>query len=127
MLKRYYKEFDIQIPAIGAVVKQTFEVDKSVKNIHGISLLSNRPDLMAYRGSLRLEINKEEIFPDGYSANRLMSSPNVKPNDRAYDIGKNPAGNGLIKIEYTDSDDGRTLFAAYTVTLCVDGEREDNA
>jgi hypothetical protein len=56
-----------------------------------------------------------------------MSSPNVKPNDRAYHIGKNPAGNGLIKIEYTDSDDGRTLFAAYTVTLCVDGEREDNA
>jgi hypothetical protein len=127
MLRPYYKEFDIQITAAGATVKQTFEVDKSVKNIHGISLLSNRPDLMVYRGSLRLEINKEEIFPDGYSASRLFSSVHVKANDRAYDIGKNPSGNGLIKIEYADSDDGRTLFTAYTVTLCVDGEREDNA
>jgi hypothetical protein len=125
MLKPYKKEFDIQITQANATVKQTFEVDKSVKNLCAVMLVSNRPDLIVYRGSLRLEINKEEILPDGFSASRLFSGIVVKPNDRPYDIGKNPAGNGLIKIEYTDADDGRTIFAAHTVTLCVDGERED--
>jgi hypothetical protein len=125
MLKPYKKEFDIQITQANATVKQTFEVDKSVITISGVMLISNRPDLMVYRGSLRLEINKEEILPDGFSAVRLFSGIVVKPNDRPYDIGKNPAGNGLIKVEYTDTDDGRTVFAPHTVSLCVDGERED--
>ena len=125
MLKPYYKEFDISISAEGETVKKTFEVDKSVKTVRGVMLLSGRPDLVFYRGSLRLEINKEEIFPEGYSASRLLSSPNVKPNDRIFSIEEQPSGNGLIKIEYTDAADGRTVFAAHTVTLCVDGEREE--
>lgn len=126
MLKPYYKEFDIDVAASGETVKKTFEVDKSVKTVRGVMLISNRPDLVYYRGSLHLEINKEEIFPEGYSASRLLSSPNVKPNDRIYSIGEHASGNGLIKIEYTDSEDGRTTFGAYTVTLCVDGEREED-
>jgi hypothetical protein len=126
MLKPYYKEYDITISADGETVKKTFEVDKSVKTVKGVMLLSNRPDLVFYRGSLRLEINKEEIFPEGYSASRLLSSPNVKPNDRIYAIGEHEVSNGLIKIEYTDAADGRTVFAAHTVTLCVEGEREEN-
>lgn len=126
MLKPYYKEYDITISADGETVKKTFEVDKSVKTVKGVMLLSNRPDLVFYRGSLRLEINKEEIFPEGYSASRLLSSPNVKPNDRIYAIGEHEVSNGLIKIEYTDAADGRTVFATHTVTLCVEGEREEN-
>lgn len=125
MLKPYYKEYDLSIAAESDTVKKTFELDKSVKNIKAVMLVSNRPDLVYYRGSLRLEINKEEIFPEGFSACRILSSPNVKPNDRVYSIKEQPSGNGLIKIEYTDAPDGRTIFAAYTVTLCVDGEREE--
>ena len=124
MLKYYSKQFDIAITNANSVVKQTFELDKSVKVIHGVCLLSNREDLAYYRGSIRLEINKEEIFADGYSAKRLLSWPTVKPNDRARDIGKVDPGNGLIKIDYTDTDDGRTLFAPHTISLCVDGEWE---
>jgi hypothetical protein len=126
MLKPYYKEYDININADGATVKKTFEVDKSVKTVRGVMLLSNRPDLVFYRGSLRLEINKEEIFPEGFSASRLLSSPNVKPNDRIYTIGEHTAGNGLIKVDYTDTADGRTVFGTYTVTLCIEGEREED-
>ena len=126
MLKPYYKEYDIAITDEEQTVKKTFEVDKSVKTVRGVMLLSNRPDLVFYRGAMRLEVNSEEIFPEGYSASRLLSSPNVKPNDRVYTIGEQSAGNGLIKIEYTDAPDGRTVFEAYTVTLCVDGEREEN-
>lgn len=125
MLKPYYKEFDVTVSAEGETVKKTFEVDKSVKNVQFVSIVSNRPDLVYYRGSLRLEINKEEIFPEGFSACRLVSSPNVKPDERRWPLGEFPSGNGLIKIEYTDAPDGRTVFAPYIVTLCVDGEREE--
>jgi hypothetical protein len=124
MLKYYSKQFDVQITEAGKTVKKTFEVDKSVKTIYGVCILSNRDDLAYYRGSFRLEINKDEIYADGYSTKKIMSSENVEPNKRCFYIGKIIVGNGLITFEYTDSEDGRTVFAPYVVSLSVDGERE---
>lgn len=127
MLKYYSKQFDIQVTAAGQTVKKTFEVDKSVKTIYAVCILSNRDDLAYYRGSFRLEINKDEIYAEGYSTKKIMSSENVEPNKRCYFIGKIAIANGLITFEYTDSNDGRTIFAPYTVSLSVDGERENEA
>lgn len=124
MLKYYSKQFDIQVTEAGKTFKKTFEVDKSVKSIHAVALFSNRDDLAYYRGSFRLEINKDEIYAEGYSTKKIMSSENVAPNKRSYHIGKINAGNGLITFEYTDRDDGRTVFAPYVVSLSIDGERE---
>lgn len=125
MLKPYYKRFDLNITGANKTVKQTFELDKSVKAIRAIGLESNRDDLLYYRGAQRIEINQDEIFPEGYSSKRLMSGLNVSPNHRSYRIREIPAGNGLIKIEYTDADDGRTVFAPYIVSLIIEGDRED--
>ena len=72
MLKYYSKQFDVQITEAGKTVKKTFEVDKSVKTIYGVCILSNRDDLTYYRGSFRLEINKDEIYPEGtHHKNRM--------------------------------------------------------
>ncbi|MBK7665859.1 MAG: hypothetical protein IPJ32_00090 [Sphingobacteriaceae bacterium] len=87
-------------------------------------ILSNRDDLTYYRGSFRLEINKDEIYPDGYSTKKIMSSENVEPNKRCFSLVKFQSVTASITFEYTDNEDGRTVFAPYIVSLSVDGERE---
>lgn len=126
MIKFFSKDFDVQITAAGQSVKKTFELDKSVKAITHYTILSNREDLTYYRGSFRLEINKDEIVPDGYSTKKIMCWPTVSANDRLKSIGKRSTGNGLINFEYTDTNDGLTVFTPYTVSLSVEGERESD-
>ncbi len=124
MLKLFSKDFDVQVTEAGQTVKKTFELDKSVKTITHYTILSNREDLTYYRGSFKLDINKEEIAPEGYSTKKIMCWPTVSPNERLKSIGKQATGNGLITFEYKDTNDGLTGFAPYTVSLCVEGERE---
>lgn len=124
MIKFYSKDFDVQITAAGQTVRKTFELDKSVKSITHYTMLSNREDLAYYRGSFRLEINKDEIAPENYSAKKIMCWASVSANDRLKSIGKRTTGNGIINFEYTDTNDGLTTFQPYTVTLSVEGERE---
>lgn len=126
MIKFYSKDFDVQITTAGQTVRKVFELDKSVKAITHYTMLSNREDLAYYRGSFRLEINKDEIVPENYSAKKVMCWASVSPNDRLKSIGKRTTGNGLINFEYTDTNDGLTTFQPYTVTLSVEGERETN-
>ena len=123
MLKYWSKQFDVQVTEANKTVKKTFEVDKSVKIISAVSIFSNRDDLAYYRGSFRLEINKEEIYTE-HSTKKIMTSENVEANKKGYNIGRISISNGLITFEYTDNEDGRTVFAPYTVSLSVDGERE---
>jgi hypothetical protein len=124
MMKFFSKDFDVQVTAPGQTVKRTFELDKSVKTITHYTILSNREDLAYYRGSFRLEINKDEIVPEGYSTKKIMCWPTVSANDRLKSIGKKNTGNGLITFEYTDTNDGLTAFVPYTVSLSVEGERD---
>ena len=126
MVKFFSKDFTVEITSAGQSVKKTFELDKSVKTVTHYAILSNREDLAYYRGSFRLEINKDEIAPEGYSAKKVMCWPTVSPNERLKSIGRKNTGNGLINFEYTDTADGRTTFAAYTVSLSIEGEREED-
>ncbi len=127
MKKPYSKTFNLQVTDAGKTVKKTFEVDKSVVLIQAVGLSSNREELMYYRGTLRLEINKDEILSEETSAKKIYALPSVDANNRPYRIGNIATGNGLITFEYTDTDDGRTVFTPYTVSLTIDGERETNA
>lgn len=127
MIKFYSKDFDVQITAAGQTVKKTFELDKSVKAITHYTILSNREDLAYYRGSFKLEINKDEIVPEGYSTKKIMCWPSVSADERLKSIGKRTTGNGLITFEYKDSNDGLTVFAPYTVSLSVEGERDSES
>lgn len=125
MAKFFSKDFDLPITAAGQTFKKTFELDKSVKTITHYTILSNREDLAYYRGSFRLEINKDEIAPEGYSVKKVMCWASVPADKRLKSIGRRDTGNGQISFEYTDSNDGLTAFQPYVVSISVEGERED--
>ncbi|MGZ4064214.1 MAG: hypothetical protein ACXVP0_14665 [Bacteroidia bacterium] len=127
MLKPIKKRFDIQVSEAGKTITQTFELDKTIKSVSGLLLTSDKDDLLYYRGSQKIEINKEEYFPDGYESKLLMSGINVSPKQRYYDLGGVNPGNGSVKITYLDTEDGRTAFTSYRVSLYLDCETEDAA
>jgi hypothetical protein len=125
MLKPVKKRFDVQIIAAQSTVSKTFELDKNIKAVKGVLVTSDKDDLLYYRGTQKIEINKEEYFPDNYESKLLMSGINVSPKQRYYDLGNVNPGNGIVKVSFTDNEDGRTVFTPYRVSLYVDCEMED--
>lgn len=122
MPKRIKKRYDIDVSAANAIHTKTFELDKTVTAIHGMLFASDRDDLMYYRGSAKVEINSDEIFPEGYETKLLMSGLNVSPNDRYYNLGGVLPGNFKVKVEYKDTADARLQYVAYRVSLYLDVE-----
>ncbi len=111
------KRFDILVTKPDKTFSKTFSLDKTIASVQGILFTSDKDDLLFYRGSQKVEINKQEIFPDDYETKLLMTGINVSPNQRYYECGDVPAGNGNVKIDYKDSADGRTNFEAYRVSV----------
>lgn len=122
MPKRIKKRYDIDVSAANAIHTKTFELDKTVTAIHGMLFASDRDDLMYYRGSAKVEINSDEIFPEGYETKLLMSGLNVSPNDRYYNLGGVLPGNFKVKVEFKDTADARLQFVVYRVSLYLDVE-----
>lgn len=118
------KRFDIIVSEAKMTVKEQFELDKNVTRITGILLTSDREDLLYHRGSQKIEINNEEIVPEKYESKLLLSGMNVSPNERFYKINNTATGNRLLKMEYTDTDDGRSYFSIYRVSIYVECEIE---
>jgi hypothetical protein len=125
MPKRVKKRYDIDVTAASAIHSKTFELDKTVEKVHGILFASDRDDLMYYRGSGKVEINSDEIFPEGYETKLLMSGLNVSPNERFYNLGGVPPGNFKVKVEYKDTADARLQFVPYRVSIYLDVEIKD--
>ncbi|HEX7904893.1 MAG TPA: hypothetical protein VF487_13535 [Chitinophagaceae bacterium] len=122
MGKRIKKRYDIDVTTANTLHSKSFELDKNITAIHGLLFTSDRDDLMYYRGSQKVEINREEIFPENYESKLLMTGLNVSPNERFYKINGMHPGNGTIKVDYKDSNDDRLPFASYRVSLYVDCE-----
>ena len=122
MSKRIKKRYDIEVTAANTLHSKTFELDKTVEKVHGILFASDRDDLMYYRGSNKVEINSDEIFPEGYESKLLMSGLNVSPNDRFYNLGGALPGNFKVKVEYKDTPDARLQFVPYRVSIYLDVE-----
>ena len=125
MGKRIKKRYDIDVTGANAIHSKTFELDKNVEKVHGILFASDRDDLMYYRGSNKVEINSDEIFPEGYETKLLMSGLNVSPNDRFYNLGGVPPGNFKVKVEYKDIPDSRLAFVPYRISIYLDVEIKD--
>lgn len=114
------KRFDISVTEPDKIFSKSFELDKNIVSVKGILFTSDKDDMLYYRGSQKVEINKEEIFPENYESKLLLSGINVSPNNRYYDLGSQPAGNGTIKVEYKDTEDTRAAFVPYRVSLYVE-------
>ena len=117
MTNNVKKRFDISVTEADKTITKTFELDKTIARIHGVLFTSDKDDLLYYRGSQKLEINKQEVFPEDYESKLLMTGINVAPNRRYYDVGDLPAGNGNVKVDYKDTGDGRTTFEPYRVSV----------
>lgn len=122
MPKQNFKRFDIVVDQANKTFSKNFELDKTITAIKGVLISSNREDLAYFRGEQKIEINKDEFFPENYESKLLMSGINVSPNSRYYNLGSVAPGNGIIKVDYKDADDGRTVFAPYRVYVYVQYE-----
>jgi hypothetical protein len=125
MSKRIKKRFDISVTQGDAVHSKTFELDKNITLVHGILFTSDRDDLLYYRGSNKVEINGQEIFPEEYESKLLMTGLNVSPNERFYNLGGMQPGNGKVKIEFRDNPEERLGFSNYRVSIYLDCEIKD--
>jgi len=118
------KRFDFIVREAKINVKEQFELDKNVTKITGLLLTSDREDLLYHRGSQKIEINNEELFPEKYESKLLLSGLNVAPNHRYYTLNNTATGNRLLKIDYQDTDDGRSYFSVYRVSIYLECEIE---
>jgi hypothetical protein len=119
------KRFDIAITAADKVFTQSFELDKNITFIKGILLTADKEDMLYYRGSQRIEVNKQEVFPEEYESKLLMTGINISPNARYYLTENLPVGNGIVKVEYKDRNDTRLAFEAYRVSIYLDCEQTE--
>lgn len=126
MIRRIKKRFDIEVTDEDSNYNKNFELDKSIVCIRGLLFTSDKDDLMYFRGSQRVEINKQEYFPEAYETKLLMTGVNVRPNAKYYHLGRVHPGNGIVRVEYKDTDDGRTTFEPYRVSLYLDCDMEDD-
>ena len=125
MIKTIYKRFDLPVTEANKTFSKTFELDKNIVSVKGLYLTADRRDLLYFRGSQRLEINKDELFPENYLSELLMSGLNVPVNQRYYDLGNIDPGNKLVKMDFKGSN-GQFPFAPYTVSLVLKCDKDDS-
>lgn len=123
MLKYVRKRFDLKVDQKLASVSALFELDKDIKQVLGVMLTSDREDLLYYRGTQKIEIDKTEFFPENFESKLLMCGLNVTPNKRYYELENVSAGSGRINVLFRDNENTlASNFTPYRVSfyfLCV--------
>jgi hypothetical protein len=115
------KWVDISVTVQNKAYSVIYELDKSIAFIKGFQLTTDRDALLYGRGSVKIEVNKQEVVPEGYEAKQLYSTPNVAVNERFFVRGgRVPVGNGQVKFEYTDTQDATLQFEPYRIRLIMD-------
>lgn len=99
-----------------ATEKEEFDFDPSTLKVEAVQVTSDAPEKAYFRGSQKMTINGEEIFPDDYESKLLLSNVGVPAKDRFVPLGEIDPGNKKLKIEYKDTDHSSAPFADYTVT-----------
>lgn len=117
------KVYSFTVESQGAPVNKKFDLDKNVKLVHGIILSSDKPNLLFYRGSQRIEISGDEIFPEDFESKLLMSGIAVPPNQKYRSLGNGViAGNGEVKIQFKDTPNPNASFTSYKVIIVLQCE-----
>ena len=62
------KVYSFAVDAQNTPYNKKFDLDKNVKLVRGIILSSDKPSLLFYRGSQRIEISGDEIFPEDFES-----------------------------------------------------------
>jgi hypothetical protein len=117
------KVYSFAVEAQNSPVSKKFDLDKNVKLVRGIILSSDKPNMLFYRGSQRIEISGDEIFPEDYESKLLMSGIAVAPNQKYRSLGNGViAGNGEVKVQYKDTQNPNASFTLYKVIIILQCE-----
>ena len=113
-----YKSFSFLVDTPMTSYNKKFELDKNIKLVKALMLSSNKPNQLFFRGSQKIEINGDELYPEDYESRLLMSGISVPPNERYVGLGDTVlAGNGEVKIVYKDTDNTLAVFDPYLVII----------
>lgn len=112
------KIYTFLVDAEGQPVTRKFDLDKNVKVVHGIVMSSDKPNLLFYRGSQRIELSGEELYPEDFESKMFMSGLAVPPDQKYKSLGNGVvAGNGELKIQFKDTHNPNAPFSAYKVII----------
>lgn len=113
-----YKRFYITVDTAANSYNQKFDLDKNIALVLALQVTSDHPELIYYRGSCRIEINGDELYPEDYDARLLMSGLTVPADDRFVQLGDGVvAGNGEIKVLYKDIANTAAAYQTYQFVL----------
>ena len=97
-----------------------WELPKKTQYVKGLQLTSDFPDKLYHRGTQRIEIGGDELFPEGFDSKILISSISVAPRDRFFDMGEVQPGDLSVKIRYEDQDHERAVLGnGYQVSVVL--------
>ena len=121
MEKRWVdKIYTFLVEEEGQPVSKKFDLDKNVKVVRGMMMSSDRPSLLFYRGSQRIELSGEELFPEDFESKMFMSGMAVAPDDKYKTLGNGVvAGNGELKIQYKDTVNPNAPFSNCKVIVSL--------
>lgn len=110
--------------------KKTFSISKwelprKTVFVKGIQLSSDFPNKLYYRGSQKIEIGGDELFPEGFESKILLSSIGVAPRNRFFELGQVLPGDLSVKVRYEDKEHERAPFGIgyqFSLVLLIDEE-----
>lgn len=111
------ERFDIQITVANETKKGRFELDKNAGQLFGVGVTSDSEEHLYYRGSQKIQLNDQELFPEDFESKLLMSGLNVSPNQRMIKVGAIDLGNGLVEVWFKDTNHPKASFTPYRVTF----------
>jgi hypothetical protein len=120
-VKEVRKVFSLEVKEAGKLYNPVkWELSKNTVRVKGIQLTSDFPNKLYYRGTQRIEIGGDELFPEGFDAKVLLSSISVPPRERFFDLGEVQPGDLSVKVRYQDQNHERAaLGKGYTVIVVL--------
>jgi len=111
------ERFDMLIDRPNATIKGEFELDRNACFLYGVAVTTDSDEKLYYRGSQKIQVNDQELFPDRFESKMLLSSTSTPPNQRMAKVGMVEKGNGRIDIWFTDEDHPLASFTPYRVSF----------
>lgn len=111
------ERFDILIDTANAVKKGEFELDKNAETLFAIAITSDSDDNLKLRGSQKIQINDQELFPEDFESRLLMADLSVPPDFKTARIGCVNTGNGKVEIWFKDTPHPAAPFSPYRVSF----------
>lgn len=113
------KRFDLKVDQSGQSVRENFQLEKTITQIKGITLTSDQDQMIYFRGSQKIEIGGEEVFPEDYETKLLMTGISLRPDQRFFPLDLQP-GNGIVSITFKDTLHPSAAFVPYRVSLYLE-------